>query len=428
MASFSAQLLVAGERYSVRQCTYEFTQATDPRGRVMARVRMGLVYLTLDVPTNDVLLDWAATPDKPLAGAVIFLAAQSGSALETLGWEAGQCVGYQEEFMAGDQEVGAYVCHLTIAAPKLTLQPGGPLADSSPDIVPALPGPPVALLVPPPIAPPTTPLVLPTVEELAAAAGERLLTAALEAAATAALPAVLTLGLLLLSATPAQAPGIPQPHYPPLSPDALRLANLESLRETRTLTAAEEAELIQLLAKVRGVYVSGLEDVAFQYSRDIAINDWWDQHAPTELRQLNLQETLTHVADRDPTEMRANGISGAHDKLNWAKYSHDYKEISRTSHPTTPGVEQVRYQIPAINRDGSRTGTFKNKVLDKSLYDPQVWPPPRLERALKQAISDAYRTNDNTLPREWDGLTAEGYPIHGYYNSTTNKITSFFFK
>jgi len=171
MASFSAQLLVAGQRYPVRQCTYEFTQATDPRGRVMARVRMGLVYLTLDVPTNDVLLDWAATPDKPLAGAVIFLAAQSGSALETLCWEAGQCVGYQEEFMAGNQEVGAYVCHLTIAAPKLTLQPGGPLADSSPDIVPALPGPPVALLVTPPIAPPTTPLVLPTVEELATAAG-----------------------------------------------------------------------------------------------------------------------------------------------------------------------------------------------------------------------------------------------------------------
>lgn len=57
MASFSAQLLVAGQRYPVRQCTYEFTQAMDPWGRVMARVRMGLVYLTLDVPTNDVLLD-----------------------------------------------------------------------------------------------------------------------------------------------------------------------------------------------------------------------------------------------------------------------------------------------------------------------------------------------------------------------------------
>jgi hypothetical protein len=50
MASFSEQLLVAGQRYPVRQCTYEFTQATDPRGRVSARVRTGLVYLTLDVP------------------------------------------------------------------------------------------------------------------------------------------------------------------------------------------------------------------------------------------------------------------------------------------------------------------------------------------------------------------------------------------
>jgi hypothetical protein len=38
---------------------------------------MGLVQLTLDVPTDDFLLDWAATPNKPLAGQVVFLATQS---------------------------------------------------------------------------------------------------------------------------------------------------------------------------------------------------------------------------------------------------------------------------------------------------------------------------------------------------------------
>jgi hypothetical protein len=75
---------VAGQRYPVRQGTYEFTQATDPRGRVTARVRTGLVCLTLDVPPDDVLLDWAATPNKPLAGQVVFRAAQGGSAVETL--------------------------------------------------------------------------------------------------------------------------------------------------------------------------------------------------------------------------------------------------------------------------------------------------------------------------------------------------------
>jgi hypothetical protein len=119
-------LQVAGFTYPVRQCTYEFTQATGPRGSVVARVRHGLVQLTLDVPHEEVLLDWAATPHKSLAGQVVFYASQGGSALETLAWEEGYCVGYQEEFASGDLTQGAYVCHLTLAATALTLRPGGP--------------------------------------------------------------------------------------------------------------------------------------------------------------------------------------------------------------------------------------------------------------------------------------------------------------
>ena len=111
-----------------------------PRGRVTEKVRMGLVQLTLDVPPDDFLLGWAATPDKPLAGQVVFLAAQGGSALETLGWETGQCMGYREEFVTGDQEAGACNCYLTIAAPKLTLQPSGPLASASAEGAPGVVG------------------------------------------------------------------------------------------------------------------------------------------------------------------------------------------------------------------------------------------------------------------------------------------------
>ena len=90
------------------------------------------------MPADDFLPGWAATPYQPLAGQVVFLAAQGGSALETLGWETGQCVGYQEEFVAGDPEAGAYVCYLLIAAPKLTIQPGGPLATASAEGAPGV--------------------------------------------------------------------------------------------------------------------------------------------------------------------------------------------------------------------------------------------------------------------------------------------------
>jgi hypothetical protein len=94
---------VAGATYPVRHCAYEFAQATRERGRVGAKVHHGLVRLTLDVPDDDKLLDWAHTPYKPLAGRVSFYDAKGGPVLETLAWEAGQCVGYQEEFSSGDQ-------------------------------------------------------------------------------------------------------------------------------------------------------------------------------------------------------------------------------------------------------------------------------------------------------------------------------------
>ena len=124
----------------------------------------------------------------------------------------------------------------------------------------------------------------------------------------------------------------------------------------------------------------------------------------------------------------SNGIGGAHNKTTWDSHSSDYVEISRTPHPTTPGVEQVEYKIPELKRDLTPTGNLKSKVYQKTLYDPQVWPRPRLQRALKQALNNSYEANGNKILREWDGTTREGYPIHGYYNPSTNKITSFIFQ
>jgi hypothetical protein len=51
--------------YPLRQCQFEFTQATGPRGRAAAKVRHGLLHLTLDVPTDDQLLDWSNTVLSP---------------------------------------------------------------------------------------------------------------------------------------------------------------------------------------------------------------------------------------------------------------------------------------------------------------------------------------------------------------------------
>lgn len=68
MSSFYAELEVAGSTYPLRQCQFGFEQTTYARGRVVAKVRHGQLHLTLNVPPDDLLLDWANTAHKLLAG------------------------------------------------------------------------------------------------------------------------------------------------------------------------------------------------------------------------------------------------------------------------------------------------------------------------------------------------------------------------
>ncbi|HEX8326884.1 MAG TPA: type VI secretion system tube protein TssD [Hymenobacter sp.] len=250
MASFSAELQVAGQRYPVRHCSYEFTQATGERGRVSAKVRHGLVRLTLDVPHDDVLLGWAAAPHKPLGGQVVFFDGRGGPVLETLAWEAGECVGYREDFASGEADAGAYVCHLTIAAPQLSMRPGGPAAYVSP--APGEHGGPQQGLVDPFVVPLLN--ATPAAEAVAEAVAETV-------AASLLVPIALILALILGSTTPAQAPGIPQPHFPPINPDELRLRELVAKHAAGTLAPDEEAELIALLGKVKGIHIQRLENL-----------------------------------------------------------------------------------------------------------------------------------------------------------------------
>jgi hypothetical protein len=126
MASFHAELHLTGTSYRVVRCRYACHQPTDARGRASSKVRHDLLHLALDVPTNDELLLWAATPHKSLSGQVVFYDAAQQVAHETIAFSAGECVGYREQFESGAAGDGAYVCHLTIAAAGFELRGGGP--------------------------------------------------------------------------------------------------------------------------------------------------------------------------------------------------------------------------------------------------------------------------------------------------------------
>ena len=355
MASFYAELQVAGRTYPVRSCTYKFTQATDARGRVVARVRYGLVQLTLDVPDGDALLDWAATPYKPLAGRVVFYDAKGGPALETLAWEEGQCVGYREEFLSGSVTDGAYVCHLTVAASKLTLQPGGPTAYVV-NPAPREPGRLQQGFVDPFVVPllTPTPVVAPTDETVAEAA-----------AATVLAPVALVLALILGSSIPTGGPGIPQPHLPPVDPNLLRLNTLVAKHAAGTLTAEEETELMALLGKVKGIHVRRLEDLnvsgtykgqpvglpGFHYEQIIYTKR--DPIATAALRRkFNLvREAFVKKISTDPTTVAALQAAGLDD---------DALNLMRNGE--VPAGYQVHHQLPL---DDSGDNSFDNLVFIK---------------------------------------------------------------
>ena len=56
MASFSAELRVAGHVFPVLHCHFGVHQATQERGRVSAKARKNLIIIALSVPEGDLLL------------------------------------------------------------------------------------------------------------------------------------------------------------------------------------------------------------------------------------------------------------------------------------------------------------------------------------------------------------------------------------
>ena len=121
MSSFRCILTLNGQEYPVVHCAYEFSQATSERGRASAKVRSGLLTLSLDVPDDDQLLAWANDPHKKLGGIIVFQETNRPIAREVITFEDGFCVSYEEVFVSGADSDGAYRCLLQISAGNLTL-------------------------------------------------------------------------------------------------------------------------------------------------------------------------------------------------------------------------------------------------------------------------------------------------------------------
>jgi hypothetical protein len=133
MASFSAELRVAGRVYHLLRCTYSAYQATDARGRASAKVRHSPVELVLLAPRDNFLGAWGADPYKRCAIDIVYRDANGGQPLETLSMTGAYCVGYGQRFQEGgvskdSQTVtpSSYVVYLTLTDPDgFRIQSGG---------------------------------------------------------------------------------------------------------------------------------------------------------------------------------------------------------------------------------------------------------------------------------------------------------------
>lgn len=133
MASFSAELRVAGRVYHLLRCTYSAYQATDARGRASAKVRHSPVELVLLAPRDNFLGAWGADPYKRCAIDIVYRDANGGQPLETLSMAGAYCVGYGQRFQEGgvskdSQTVtpSSYVVYLTLTDPDgFRIQSGG---------------------------------------------------------------------------------------------------------------------------------------------------------------------------------------------------------------------------------------------------------------------------------------------------------------
>ena len=137
-----------------------------------------------------------------------------------------------------------------------------------------------------------------------------------------------------------------------------------------------------------------------------------------------------HIRDRDFNVPRREGIGGAHNAEEFQKaMDAEGGEIvgNPVAHPSIPGIEHVRYQMPKRDHTGEIIkGEFQSRVREKTIYDPAIIPDETMMRWGREAAEDAMHANGGTLPHEWTGRSLDGAPIHRYADTATGEVTSFF--
>ncbi|WP_046246117.1 type VI secretion system tube protein TssD [Hymenobacter terrenus] len=117
--SFSASLIIDGQKYTVRRFNWGLRQNTDVVGRPDARVQGGQLHVELDSQPDEMIHHWALDDTKKMSGKLVVYASDSDSIRKSIEFEEAFCVGLSKNFDGSASNQGMTMS-LALSANKLS--------------------------------------------------------------------------------------------------------------------------------------------------------------------------------------------------------------------------------------------------------------------------------------------------------------------
>lgn len=159
---------------------------------------------------------------------------------------------------------------------------------------------------------------------------------------------------------------------------------------------------------------------------------------------LRFNETRCHdhLIYGDGIKPGQTGVSGAHNKSYFQKtITEKFEPVfknegldfnindcieSTRSHPGVPGVEEIKYKLPAMNQNNTiNKGVYKKIKMPKTVYDSSVISDEQMLQWGKEALRKAIENNEIINGRIVEGVSDNGLKFRGFLDNK-GEITNFF--
>jgi Hemolysin coregulated protein Hcp (TssD) len=116
--SFLAQLKIDSTTYNILECSYDFSQNTNPSGKPMGVARGGQVTIKIEATSKNDFMNWVATPSKTKDGIITFFKRDAMSKLQEVKFEKAYCIYFKQIFNAANTE--PLMIEMIITSRKIT--------------------------------------------------------------------------------------------------------------------------------------------------------------------------------------------------------------------------------------------------------------------------------------------------------------------